>query len=151
MPKMFEKYIKSKEETERCLERLKACPTMKEIDEEVRRIFPDWIVEYSTDYSSDYPHLQKNWAMMSEACGVNRALIMIVDYIGTTDDFGLMQAVCELYTSIGFIIRSVDEVEVCPVCFRAIPGKAQWKAMLESGLDVPKDYSTHCLKCVQEE
>ncbi len=145
----MEKFSKTKEETDEALAAIKQCPTLGEVDRLVRELLPGWIIEYLVDYSIDYPHLRDNFRKSLDLMNASKGMIMIVDFIGFSDEYKLTQEVSELYTTIGFIVRSRDELETCPKCNLAIPGEAQWKQMLEVGLPVPKVYSTQCVECVE--
>lgn len=138
------------ENKDEILDRLKRCPTLLDIYNLVKEVYPTWIVEFVINYSYDYPHLRYNWVQVAKEANIKPAQIMIVDYLGHSDDYTLIKHFAELYTLCGFLVRSKDEVEICDFCNLAIPNKEQWEQMIALDLNVPIVWSSTCSKCKKD-
>lgn len=125
-------------------------PTLHDVFNLVQNTFPNWIRHLLKNYSTDYSYLQANWAY---ACNElehkpKTGCIILVDYIGQTDEYSFIQNITELFTSAGYIVRTTDELLPCKYCGRAIPSQDQHKIMLEKGLEVPEKWADLCSGCV---
>ena len=129
------------------LQELKNCPTLGDIYKLINRVYPTWIIEFIGNYSFDYPHLRSNWIEATRKANIKPAQIMIVDYLGMTAKYSLIQHFAEIYTICGFIVRSKDEVCICSVCNRVLAGESQHRHMLELKLPVPDVWSDKCTGC----
>jgi len=127
--------------------RIVECPTMKEVHDLIEQILPGWIIEYLADYSADYQHLRYNWKEACKMIGVRPAKIMIVEYIGFTDEYSLTRFFAEFFTHVGFVVRSRAEIITCSKCNLALPGRTEHEKMKNAGLQVPDVWSETCSKC----
>ena len=130
------------------IERLKKCPTMKDINDLLYEIYPKWIVLYLERYSEDYPHLQNNWESITSQYNVKKCQIIIVQKMINDDDHSLIKLFAEIYTRAGFIIRTKDEIIPCEKCFSAIPNIETYETMKKSNLPVPEMWLRVCQRCL---
>ena len=63
-----------------------------EISNIIKETFPTWIRFFGQKYSSDYPHLQRNWELICTSMNVSPMDIILVDYISFNDpDYSLLE------------------------------------------------------------
>jgi len=130
------------------IERIKKCPTMKDVNDILYEIYPRWILIYLDKYSEDYPHLQSNWEKITEQQKIKKCQLVIVQKIINDDKYTLINTFAEIYTRAGFIIRTKDEIIPCEKCFSAIPNIEMYETMKKSGLPVPERWLRVCEKCL---
>lgn len=121
--------------------------THQDLMDIVQKSFPEWLLGTIKQYSSDYPHLQKNWSIVCDKIGVKPTEIVVVDYINSGKDYKLIQAFCELMTTAGYCVRRKEEVIACVKCGDAIPMLELWRKMKKAGLKVPGEWSKKCSSC----
>ena len=125
------------------------CPTLKEVIDLIEKIYPNWIITFLDKYSDDYPHLYANWEILSKETNTKRTQILIVEYINAEEDENheLLQIFVQLFTKIGFIVRSKEEIFPCRICKAAIPHRPSYEKMKELKIDVPEVWNDKCSKC----
>ena len=129
-------------------EKIKNCPTIKDINDLVNITFPTWIVGFIDKYSDDYSHLNTNWELLSKKnININPTQIIIVDNILYDDNHKLIQIFIDLYTMVGFLVRTKNDVFICKICNKAIPNLEMYKRMKEMNINVPEKWSNKCSKC----
>ena len=117
----MENKYKDPENFDTVFEKIKNSKTLKEINDLIIEIYPDWILHFLDSYSLDYPHLQKNWEIATEKNNIKTAKIIIVEFLIKDEDHKLVNIFSEILTATGFIIRSKDELLYCETCNRDIP------------------------------
>lgn len=141
--------FKDPENLEEIRDLITKCPTLKEIIELIEQIYPNWIITFLHKYSDDYPHLEKNWEILTKKTNINKTQILIVEYIDDEDDGNheLIQLFVQLFNEIGFIVRSKEEIFPCKICKAAIPHIPSYNKMKELNLEVPEVWNDKCSKC----
>ena len=132
---------------EEILKKLLEVKTYGEVYEIIKETFPDWIIGHTKKYSTDYPHLQKNWEFLCKKFNTTPKEILIVDYVNEGPEFKVLNTFCELMTVAGYCIRRKEEFIGCHKCDSAIPVLELWKDLKERGLQVPKNWSKLCVSC----
>ena len=126
--------------------RLKNCPTLKEITELVNEVFPAWIIYFLDNYSPDYEHIQINWEFVMKKNNMKRGQILIVDYFIDDSDHELLKIFTEIYTILGFMVRTKEELKKCDVCNSALPTEKTFNKIKESN-DVKLRFDVWSPKC----
>jgi hypothetical protein len=152
MPEIEEIYVdnfKDPENVEDIKETLKTLPTMKDILDLINKVFPNWIVTFFDKYSNDYPHLDKNWELITKELNIPKSQILIVENIYNKDDEEhlLINLFCDIFTRSGFIVRRKNEIFPCEVCNAAIPNNESYNKMKESNIQVPETWTQKCTTC----
>jgi hypothetical protein len=145
----MENIYKDPENIDEIIEKIKECPTLKEVELLIKELYPTWILYYLVGYSKDYPHLQSNWENIVSQHNIKKGRILIVDYYNKEDkNTQLLKIFCELYTMSGFIVRTKDELTFCKVCNLAIPCYETFKKMKDiKDLKIIDDWSDVCSSC----
>ena len=99
-------------------------------------------------YSDDYPHLESNWNSVIEKYNIKKGKIMIVDEIISDENHTLINLFCNIYTQVGFIVRSKNELIPCKVCDKAIPSEESYNKMKKLNIIVPDEWQVICKNCV---
>ena len=133
---------------EEVIENIKNCPTIKDINNLLENTFPGWILYYLVKYSDDYPHLESNWNSVIEKYNIKKGKIMIVDEIISDENHTLINLFCNIYTQVGFIVRSKNELIPCKVCDKAIPSEESYNKMKKLNIIVPDEWQVICKNCV---
>jgi len=129
-------------------EKIKELKTIGEIYDLIKKLYPEWIMFFLKSYSNDYPHLQKNWEMVTKKNNIKNTDIMIVEYLVLDENHKLINIFCEILTSAGFIVRSIEELFPCDVCNRAIPSENTFNLMKEKDIKLPiEKWSKICSGC----
>lgn len=144
---MTDKYIDPKNVKE-IIESIKNCPTIKDINDLISKIFPDWILYYLVKYSDDYPHLEYNWNSAVNTYNLKKGKIIVVDEIKKDDSHSLVNLFCNIYTQVGFIVRDKTEIIPCEVCDKAIPAEELYNKMKKQNLNIPSKWNSKCIKCL---
>lgn len=113
----------------------------------VDSIFPGWILYFLDNYCEDYPHLISNWEIMMQKYNMTKGKIIIVDYFKVDDHHKLIQLFAELYTRMGYVLRTKDELKSCQICASAIPNEDMYNRMKVAKLKVPDTWLECCYKC----
>lgn len=129
------------------IKNISSLQTIADIKNLAEQVFPGWYVASSTDFCNDYPHLSTNWKKFCDMVNVNRALIIIVDYISFDESHTVIRTFAECFTRAGFSLRSVDEYILCSECNKVIPSKEIWSVFKEKGAQVPSEWSERCSTC----
>jgi len=146
----MEKYSDpSAKEVQEYLKEFSTLKTKGQVLKFIHEVFPGWIMEILDGYSSDYPHLQKNWETICEKIGNNITpqKIILVSDIPLDEKHTLLHTISESITRNGFVVRRVTEFIRCQNCRRAIPAYSVWKMMKEKNLPTPEKWSVYCTSC----
>lgn len=130
--------------------RLKNCPTLKEITELVKEVFPSWIIYFLNNYSTDYEHIEINWENLMKKNNMKKGQILIVNYFSDDSDHELLKMFTEIYTIMGFIVRTKDELSKCTVCECALPTEKIFNRIKEESKDIKlriDKWSPKCSRC----
>ena len=132
------------ENVEALLEELKTANNTQEF---IEHVFPGWLIVSLDGYSSDYPHLERNWKTLCSTLKLEPQKIVLVSTIEFTDNHRLLKEICEKMTRMGYCVRRAHEFIPCKVCEKAIPIREIHSLLLEKKMPVPKDWSDHCSSC----
>lgn len=146
----MENCYKDPKNIDEIIEKIKNCPTLKDIEILIKEIYPTWILYYLKGYSTDYPHLQNNWENVTTEHNIKKGHILIVDYLNLEEETEnkLLTIFFEIYTMSGFIIRTKDELICCKVCNLAIPSYKIYKKMKDiKELNIIDEWSDVCTSC----
>jgi hypothetical protein len=136
------------ENIEQHIERIKESPTMKDIFEIIKDIYPSWIVGLSHTYCDDYPNLKDNWEHICRAKNVKPQAILVVDEIYFDEKHKLLRTLCEVLTCTGFVVRRKSEIVQCSICSVAMPSENMFKILQEKGIpNIPNNWSPKCSGC----
>ena len=130
------------------MEKMKSLSTMREINDLVEEIFPDWFVTFMVKYSPDYPNLTKNWHKVCNIVKTKPTQVMIVEEIFSDENHLLLNAFADCYTKAGFSVRRKREIIPCQKCNDiAIPSKDMWNVFKEHYIPIPAVWSNKCSEC----
>ncbi len=132
---------------ESILESIKTLPTIKDILDLVKSVFPSWIVCFLKKFSNDYPHMETNWNILIKNHNIRKGQIMIVDYLIDDDNHKLINIFTEIFTQAGFVVRTKYELFPCETCNSAIPSLAFYNKMKEQKLNIPEKWDKKCSNC----
>ena len=138
--------IYNQQESKDIIQRLKECPTYKEIKELVDDVLPTWITLILYDYSSDYPHLINNWNRLCTITNSTKKQILIVN--STDPNNTITSSFSEVLTCMGFIIRTNEEYIECIYCKKALPSVSTYNIMKTSSILIPFEWSNKCTNCL---
>ncbi len=121
----------------------------KGVYEEINKIYPTWIINIIDNYSEDYKYMDSNWEIICKNLNVSKKKIILVDFIiHNSNDYKIIENICEKMTKKGFVIRRVEEFVQCVKCERIIPCKFLWEIMkIQHKLPVPENWSNKCTNC----
>lgn len=115
------------------------------IDSEIQNYLSEVYTGSSDSYSRDYPHLQKNWEILSRLAGTTPKKILFLDDFNFDDS--TLSKICEKLTKKGYCIRRRREFIPCEKCSCVIPCIEVWKTMKEKSIPVPKVWKKTCSEC----
>jgi hypothetical protein len=117
----------------------------------IKKIYPDWVIAYTSEYCDDYPHLIYNWKKISDMNNVSQKSIVIVEkvFFDTKDKVrhNLIMSISEHLTRNGYVIRRKEEYCGCIACGRAIPVFEVYNLMKSKGIPVPSVWMQKCQSC----
>lgn len=128
-------------------EQIKNFETVKDIIDLINNTFPNWIIDTFDGYSKDYPHLENNWNIICDKCNVKKQKIVVVEEIVNDDSHTLVKFFADYFTSVGFIVRTKDDVYICEKCDLVIPNEEIYNKMKKLKMSVPEVWSTNCSSC----
>lgn len=135
------------------VEDFKQLTTHEEIYSLINSIFPNWIIYVSDRYSTDYPHLEKNWEVICQKTNCEKQKIVMVDKIFNPDpqkNHNLLNFFCEVMSVSGYIVRRQEEFTVCTACNASIPSEKLFNVMKEKKVPLNLDvWSNICSECQQ--
>lgn len=147
MISLSEKY-KDPPNTDEIMEKMKSLPTIRELNDLIEEIFPDWFVAFMVKYSPDYPNLTTNWNKICDIAKTNPTHVMIVEEILNDENHLLINAFADCYTKAGFSLRRKREIIPCQKCNDiAVPSQYMWKVFQENHIPVPTVWSDKCAEC----
>jgi hypothetical protein len=123
---------------------LEALPTY------IQSMFKDWVVAQCPAYSSDYSILQDNWNKLCHSIFTDPKAILIVEYVpfpDYTENFMLLQAICERLTKNGYCIRRKTELQPCEKCGKALVTKFVHDYFMEKSDYCPREWRNKCSTC----
>lgn len=140
---------KDVESTAFILEEIKKCRTMKEISDLVRSALPHWIIGFIDRYSNDYPDLTNNWNTYCKELNTKPTQILIVEYVPIKEEgYEVLNALCGLFTKVGFAVRTNRDIQPCTVCDAGIPTQNRYNFMKSNGItNLPETWSPCCIEC----
>ncbi len=128
------------------IQELATLKTLQDVKEWVDKMYPGWIVGNAKRFSDDYPHLTCSWVEMCKMLKINPTEIMLVSYIPHKDDLErkILNAVCDIFSRSGFLLRRAIEFQPCPVCFSLLPSQDAWKKLT---VKPPFQWKNYCKLC----
>jgi hypothetical protein len=139
---------KDPENKEVLLERMSTLESLEDVRKMTIDVFPTWIIGFVDNFSTDYPHIQRNWVNMCTKFGIKRQKIMIIDDMVFDKDHSFIIAVAECFTRAGFMVRRKIEYIPCRVCGNALPSQLSWKLLRDNlGNNIPSNWSDKCSTC----
>ena len=138
------------------IEKIALSEDEEEIRSEVDKLLPNWFKYAFNDYSDDYPHLKSNWEIMCNNLNCKRQKIICVKSIPLAynekidENFFEIQAVIEILSRKGYIIRRENELIACEVCKKAIISHEiyhQMKKLNKEEFQLPEVWSKYCMEC----
>ena len=135
------------ENMEAVVKDLMTLQTIKEIYDLLLKIYPDFVINVLSKYSTDYPHFDINWRGICETLKVPKAQIILVDDHPEDDKHFLVKTFSEILTQAGFIIRRYTEFVPCTVCNSALPTEPIYNKLKENKIKVPEKWDTKCSTC----
>ncbi len=136
--------------TNEILENVKNAETHDEVVNIITDTFPNWIIGWLKEYSSDYPHFQKNWESVCIKTQTKPLRVIIVNKIVFNDpNYSLLAMFCEILTVFGHSVRRKEEFIECKLCGNAIPTPSVYNALKEKGqgIKIPLAWSPKCYTC----
>lgn len=126
------------------MEKVRDLRTMKEVFDYVNEIYPGWIIDILDDYPDEYECLRRSWEIVLQEKGIPRQKILILSSINTDDQDQLGFA--ELFSSVGFLVRTTDEIKVCtePGCSRAIITENRFNYLRTKNTNLPATWLSKC-------
>ena len=127
---------------------LKELATMKDVFDYIQKEYPTWIVNILPAYAEEYEDLNKNWY---EICTLSKQqpqkIIIVRDY--SNENFLVFS---ELFSSTGFQVRTLSEVQECRVCHnKALPTQFLFNKLKENEkvkFSLPEIWNDTCQKCL---
>ena len=135
--------------TDICKE-ITVCPTINDLLNKLREIFPGFVKGIYRDYCEDYPHFDVNWRSMCLSLKIRKADILLVDDFPENDTHILIKTFCEVLTQGGFVVRPFSSYVICNFCDKVIPSKYMYDKLKAAGIKVPSTWNNACSKCIQE-
>lgn len=127
---------------------LKELENSRTIEQTIEIYFPGWFILSLEKYSSDYPHLQKNWEYLCGEMKTTPKKIVLVNEIVLGQEPTTINKICEFMTKNGYVVRRSGEFIACSVCEKAIPCIEIWGILKEKGFPVPKTWGNTCSTCL---
>ena len=136
------------ENKDNIIQRLRCSPTVKELLDVVNEVYPNWIHNIQDNYCNDYQHLTSNWNLIASKNNTTPKKIVLVDFVSFEENYTVIQTLCEIFTTIGFVIRSKNEFIQCFICNRVIPAKHMYDLMKTSNIQgIPVEWIKKCSTC----
>ena len=114
--------------------------TLKDVLDFIDVIFPGWVVTFADKYSDKYPGLTENWKKTCEKIESKPTQIMIVDQVDFTEGHKLAEVFGDLFTRMGFSVRSKDHFVPCGKCGSSYPTLAMHTLLKEAKEVVPENW-----------
>mgnify|MGYP001172062563 CR=1 FL=1 len=137
------KYVDPSNSSE-ILEKLTQSATMGDVSTLIKTTFPDWVVTHLPGFSTDYPHLTKNWQQHCDQIGVKRCDVVIVEYLDlekADSNHTLVSRFADCLTMCGFAVRLKENYIPCEKTGLAVPTLAMWETMKKMKVVVPEKWS----------
>ena len=134
--------------TEEILDNIRLSQTLGEIKNILDNTFPGWFIGMLPKFSEDYPNLTDSWNKICLQTNSEKKQIIIVDEINPDKDkHSLLYVFIELFTKMGFIVRTKQEIIPCEKCGCALPTQLSWSLYKKAKLNIPENWSQFCIKC----
>jgi len=134
--------------TEEILDNIRLSQTLGEIKNILDNTFPGWFVGMLPKFSDDYPNLTDSWNKICLQTNSEKKQIIIVDEINPDKDkHSLIYVFIELFTKMGFIVRTKQEIIPCEKCGCALPTQLNWSLYKKAKINIPEKWSQFCTKC----
>ena len=129
------------------IDKLTEAKTVEEVEKVIETYYPNWLVLSLDEYSTDYPHFQKNWVTLCDKMKTTPKKIILVSDIEFGDTPTVLNKICEFMTLHGYVVRRTSEFIACSVCEKAIPCIEIWSLLKEKGFPVPGTWENKCSNC----
>ena len=135
--------------TEEILQKLNECKNFFEVQDLIADVFPELIIDQTSEYSPDYSYLESNWENMCKKMGVRQQYIIIVDFIPLINTkFSLINKFFDTMSRNGFVVRRKEELILCGVCRKALLSANLYNMMkYKNDKRLPKSWSKNCKNC----
>jgi hypothetical protein len=138
---------------------LKTFPTLREVNDQLDKIFPKWIAGFIFSFTDDYVSMTENWNKICKELNVEKTHIMsISDDNMFAQNHSLSRAYADIFTRSGFHVRSQCHLAICSGCKLAIASKKYHKVVLATTksdtpgqLIMPSIWNPFCSKCTPTE
>lgn len=121
--------------------------SIQDVFDLLHKIYPGFVINKLDEYSTDYPHFDKNWRAMCLSLKTRKASIVLVDDFEQDDEHILVKTFCEILTQSGFIVRKYTEFFPCSQCNSAIPNEEIYDKLKEANIKTPDKWSKSCVIC----
>ena len=110
--------------------------------EYISRIFPDWIVKYSPQFSEDLFKFNEQWAYACAQIRVRPQKILLVKdtYLGS-NNHKVIREFCKRLISNGYVVMDVINFDTCESCQEVIVSKQKVE-------EHKKVFSGKCQRCL---
>jgi hypothetical protein len=130
------------------MSQLSNLPTIKDVFDHINDKYPNWIFCSSKSFSSDYDYLNKNWDMTlnshrDKGIEIEKQKIILVSGFNKDDYLSF----AEVLTRVGFIVRSVDDFQLCSECGLALPTISYYNKMKINNMKIPHFWLSRCSNC----
>ena len=128
------------------IQQLASLKTLKDVKDWVEIAYPRWIVGTAKRFSDDYPHLTCSWVEMCKTLKVKPAEILLVSYLPHKEDTErqILNAVCDIFSRSGFVIRRAHEFQQCTICESLLPSQQVWNKLT---VKPPFEWKNCCRMC----
>ena len=123
--------------TEEILDNIRLSQTLGEIKNILDNTFPGWFLGMLPKFSEDYPNLTDSWNKICLQTNSEKKQIIIVDEINPDKDkHSLLYVFIELFTKMGFIVRTKQEIIPCEKSGCALPTELNWSLYKKAKLNI---------------
>jgi hypothetical protein len=129
------------------LDRIMSAQSPTDFQSILEGYYPGWIIWVLDAYSPDYPHLQKNWEILSSQNNVKPQKIILVEDIKFDPEHEVINKISEYMTRKGYCVRRATEFIACEICEKAIPSMDIWHLLKEKKFPIPAEWSRKCRLC----
>lgn len=129
------------------ISKLSNAQNVAEAEKIIEQYYPNWLVLSLDGYSKDYPHLQKNWEILSQKLNTQPRKIILVNEIAFEETPSTLNKICDFMTLNGYAVRRSTEFIACQKCEKAIPCIEIWTHLKQKNFPVPEKWNNHCTEC----
>jgi len=141
---------KDNSKTHEHLENIKKLPTLGEIYNYVNSVFPTWMIGFYDNYCPNYTYFNQNWENICKQNNTTKKQILIVDDMIFDDNHTFIRTISEIFTRLGFCVRSKQEFILCEKCYKSVlPCKTLYDVIkIKEDLTIPNNWSNICANCI---